>query len=414
MHQLSCFFLILAFIAIVGTLGISAAAVDIPFPHLKRPLILSHRGSRCLRPENTLETMHAALQIGGHVLEFDVRLTSDHHLVVYHDDEVERTTNAVGLVRSFTLQKLQALDAAYRYSVDGEAEQVFHYRGKGIQIPTLRQFLREFWGEPEPHGDNHAQAGSIHLVSMNIEIKDEDFMAVDKLIEELSRYGLNRIRNYVSVISRFCSVLNDFRSKTEQYNIPTAACEGEATKFVIKSKIRSSINSLTLKNKWIDRTLFTEKSSKNLKYSSLQIPYNSGGVPLDTKEIVDYAHEQHSEVHYWVVNTRVLMDHLLSIGADAIITDRTDLAVQLFKDRNVYHAPQHSYSNTRELIEYHVPLIDHIETHSCVTASCVLIQNSQLVIVLALLIGLIVSYQCLYCCCSCMYAGNKLRKTKVE
>jgi hypothetical protein len=35
-----------------------------PFPHLKRPLILSHRGSRFLTPENTMTGFKNMLSIG--------------------------------------------------------------------------------------------------------------------------------------------------------------------------------------------------------------------------------------------------------------------------------------------------------------------------------------------------------------
>lgn len=61
-------------------------------------------------------------------------LTRDHHLVVHHDPHVNRTTNGAGEVTSFTLAELQALDAGYSLSPDGQS---FPYRAHHIRIPTL-------------------------------------------------------------------------------------------------------------------------------------------------------------------------------------------------------------------------------------------------------------------------------------
>lgn len=73
-------------------------------------VLIAHRGLDDTYPENTLEAFEAALALGMGV-EFDLATTSDGHLVVIHDDTVDRTTNGSGRVNQMTLAEVQALDA---------------------------------------------------------------------------------------------------------------------------------------------------------------------------------------------------------------------------------------------------------------------------------------------------------------
>ena len=53
-----------------------------------RPLAVGHRGAAALAPENTLESLHAALDLGVDAIEFDVRAQPDGTLVLAHDPAV--------------------------------------------------------------------------------------------------------------------------------------------------------------------------------------------------------------------------------------------------------------------------------------------------------------------------------------
>lgn len=54
--------------------------------------IYGHRGSMGTMPENTLLSFLHALESGVDGIELDVQLTSDGHLVVIHDEKIDRTT----------------------------------------------------------------------------------------------------------------------------------------------------------------------------------------------------------------------------------------------------------------------------------------------------------------------------------
>ena len=64
--------------------------------------IIAHRGYRAVAPENTLPAFEAALAYQPDMLEMDVHLTLDGHLVVIHDEKVDRTTNGTGFVKDMT------------------------------------------------------------------------------------------------------------------------------------------------------------------------------------------------------------------------------------------------------------------------------------------------------------------------
>ncbi|MEA3366101.1 MAG: glycerophosphodiester phosphodiesterase family protein, partial [Candidatus Hydrogenedentes bacterium] len=109
---------------------------------LSKPFLLgAHRGGGFVWPENTLVAFtEAAKTYPGILLEADARLTADGHIILRHDDTVNRTTNGTGRPEEMTLAELKALDAAYNFTLDGG--KTFPYRGKGLTIPTLEEALQ--------------------------------------------------------------------------------------------------------------------------------------------------------------------------------------------------------------------------------------------------------------------------------
>lgn len=116
---------------------------SVPSTFFDEPVLIGlHRGGLLAFPENTAYAMEQAAKLGPHVLlEIDVRETADGHIVLLHDETVDRTTDGRGPVESMTLAEVQALDAAYRFR-PGNRGDVFPLRGQGINIPTLQEALR--------------------------------------------------------------------------------------------------------------------------------------------------------------------------------------------------------------------------------------------------------------------------------
>ena len=98
-----------------------------------RPLVIAHRGDSAHRPENTLASFASALEIGASVVELDVQLTADGHVVVLHDPTVDRTTDGRGDVRHMELAALRALSGGY--------PERFGAAWSGERVPTLAEVL---------------------------------------------------------------------------------------------------------------------------------------------------------------------------------------------------------------------------------------------------------------------------------
>lgn len=78
-------------------------------PRLKKVLVVSHRGNWRSAPENSLAAIDSAIVMKIDAVEIDVRKTKDGHLVLMHDNSVDRTTNGKGKVANLTLAEIKSL-----------------------------------------------------------------------------------------------------------------------------------------------------------------------------------------------------------------------------------------------------------------------------------------------------------------
>lgn len=152
---------IAAFIAFVVVNNCSA----IPSNTDSRPSLLAHRGlaqtfdiesvkwdtntaSIIHKPEhpyieNTIPSMRAAFDYGADIVEFDIRVTKDKELAVFHDYNVDFRTEGKGAVSDYTLRELKTLDVGYGYTHDGGTS--FPLRGTGVGLmPSMDEVLEAF------------------------------------------------------------------------------------------------------------------------------------------------------------------------------------------------------------------------------------------------------------------------------
>ena len=124
------------------------------------PGIIGHRGATVPGvPENTMKSLRYATGYAD-VLEFDLRLTSDHEIVLMHDSTLNRTTNCTGKVVDWTLADLRE-----------------KCRVAGQPIPTFAEVA--------------AYASKV-APSISPELKNQDFSNedIDKVIALLDQYHL--------------------------------------------------------------------------------------------------------------------------------------------------------------------------------------------------------------------------------
>jgi glycerophosphoryl diester phosphodiesterase len=93
--------------------------------------ICAHRGLSQACPENTLPAFAAAIAVGPHEIEFDVRTTRDGVLVVCHDATVDRTTDGTGKVADLSWHEIRHLDAGIHVGA----------AWRSIRMPRLEEVL---------------------------------------------------------------------------------------------------------------------------------------------------------------------------------------------------------------------------------------------------------------------------------
>ncbi|MDR3073661.1 MAG: glycerophosphodiester phosphodiesterase [Deltaproteobacteria bacterium] len=125
-----------------------------------QPYVVAHRGARGHAPENTLAAARLAHQEKAWMWELDTTYTRDGHLVVIHDDTLERTTDVASRpefadrkpwkAHDFSLREIRSLDAGSWFPdkdpfgtvAAGEVSAAMAEAYKGEKIPTLEEALR--------------------------------------------------------------------------------------------------------------------------------------------------------------------------------------------------------------------------------------------------------------------------------
>ena len=243
-------------------------------------MIYAHRGGAALRPENTIEAFDHGLAVGADGLELDVHLSKDGEVVVHHDDTLERTTSGRGRVVDHTQEELAKVDAGCRFR-DGNG---YPFRGRGICVPTLREVLRRY---PTARLIVELKVGGTELAQRVVE-QVREAGAVDRVaIGSFYSDALRAVRRYEPAIA-------------------TGAAREETRWALYRTWIGMSIGAPP--------------------FREFQVPEWSGLTPIVNRRFVAAAHRAGVTVKVWTVNEADAMRRLLSIGVDALITDRPDLA----------------------------------------------------------------------------------------
>lgn len=119
------------------------------FASKQRPLILGHRGTPWLHQENSLAGLRRALELGADGVEFDVFLTRDNKVVVFHDEELERLTGHKGRIGDLTWDEISKLRLQRRVHMgkNAKGEEVVLTFEREEPIPLLEDVLSALKGK---------------------------------------------------------------------------------------------------------------------------------------------------------------------------------------------------------------------------------------------------------------------------
>ncbi|MGL5414675.1 MAG: glycerophosphodiester phosphodiesterase [Clostridium sp.] len=234
---------------------------------MKKVFNLAHRGYSHKYPENTMIAFKKAVEFGADGMEFDVQQSKDGHLVIIHDETLERTTTGKGYVKDYTLEELKKLDAGIK----------FDEKFKGEKIPTLEELLE--------------YAKDKNLV-LNIEIKNSivDYAGIEENV-------YNVLKKYNMEKNIIVSTFNHYSAKK---------CK----------EINSNIKVGVLYDAWIYEPY---NYVKGLKLDALHPQYHSVN-----KEISDKCKDMGIDINVYTVNLEEDMKKLKEIGVNSIITNKVE------------------------------------------------------------------------------------------
>ncbi|GGX65841.1 glycerophosphodiester phosphodiesterase family protein [Saccharospirillum salsuginis] len=261
--------------------------------------IIAHGGAQGHAPANTLAAFDLALNQGATVLEMDVQQTADDHLVVIHDDTLDRTTDGTGAIAETTLAELKALDAGWAFEDDSGG---FPYRGRGVAIPTLAEVFERYPDTP-----------------MIIELKTEGGTDIIQPVIDLVK-AFER-EDDVVLASFSEAFLQPVREQlpTVRTNMP----ESESTDFFIRQLLGI--------HPWWQPPgdLLQVPATHTLKLG----PITLEDMTVPTPGFVRAAHRLGLDVQVWTINDPDLMHALLDAGVDGLITDYPDRARAVIAER---------------------------------------------------------------------------------
>ncbi|MEW6273269.1 MAG: glycerophosphodiester phosphodiesterase family protein [Thermodesulfobacteriota bacterium] len=230
---------------------------------------IAHRGASGECPENTLVAFRRALEQGAMMIECDLQLTADGHVVVFHDWTLERTTNGSGVVCELALEAIRRLDAgSWR-----------DRRFAGEPVPTLGETL-----------DLVLPAAALNLELKSRGTRDDARRLARAAVAAVAERGaLDRV-----VFSSFDPVC-----------VEAARAESDDARIGIL---------------WDDPPFDR----------AWQLAAASGAVALHprastvTPDLIRAAHERRLAVYVWTVNAPADMLRLARAGADGLMSDHPE------------------------------------------------------------------------------------------
>lgn len=236
-------------------------------------VVIAHRGASFYAPENTHSAFQLAIKMQAEMIELDLLLSKDGVPVIIHDEFLERTTPAIGLVGNLTLNDLKKL----------ETGSWFDEKFRGEPFPTLEEVL----------------AYTKDVIAVNIEIKTESVTdileggIVDKAVALVKKAGMEHQVIFSSFDYRVMEQLNKIAPE-----IPKAI-------------------------------LFEESQSGELSPAELVEKYRVDAFNCSHRQLTDewVAELTANNIPFFIytVNDKALMKSLIQKGAAGIFTDKPDL-----------------------------------------------------------------------------------------
>jgi len=230
---------------------------------------MAHRGASGYAPENTMAAFELAVQLGADGIEFDLQRSRDGRLVIFHDEDLKRTTNIEGSLPNLTFDELRKADSGEWF---GEA-----FRGE--RIPSIEELFDFFRGND---------------LILAPELKEPSFYpGIEEQVAQVIRaYG--------------------FEDRTQ-----VRSFDHDALHRFYKVAPEISISDL-----WRLRM----PNDDEVHYKTIDILF-----ALYTEENLQQIHARGQQATAWVVNDMEAAQNLIAWGIDSIATDYPDQVLALME-----------------------------------------------------------------------------------
>lgn len=247
-----------------------------PFLDHPGPLAFAHRGGACEAPENSWAAFEHAVSLGYRYLETDVRTTADGVAVALHDPSLDRVTGAQAKMEP--LSRMTWAKAQETKLADGR------------DVPLLKDLLSA-WPEAR----------------WNIDIKAAE--AVAPVIEAVKRTAsVERVLLTSFSGRRTAKARSAFGPSLATGAPPATVALLVAAKMGVPVRPRSHA-------------------------VAAQVPVQQRGVHIVDAAFLRVCHEAGLAVHVWTIDDLAVMESLLDLGVDGIMTDRPSILKQVLERR---------------------------------------------------------------------------------
>jgi glycerophosphoryl diester phosphodiesterase len=230
------------------------------------PEVTAHRGGGDEQPENTVDAFRNAVAVGADVIEFDVRSTSDHRLVVLHDGTLDRTTNCTGIVYELTFEQVRACRTD----------------GNGQPVPTLDEVLDYL----APLDVDIAPEVKAYRTDMD----DDEVAALVSAIEDRQLAGRTFVQSFQPAV------------------------------FGLVNAAEPALTTVYLSNSVIPVSALDEQDADIASVNMNAL----------TRANVDVYHANHRQIWTWTADTVAELQKAWSLGTDSVGTDIPKQAVALY------------------------------------------------------------------------------------
>lgn len=256
--------------------------------------IIGHKGAAGYAPENTLVSLQMALDMGVDMIEIDVHMTKDGEVVVFHDEDISRTTDGTGKIHELTLAEVKELDAG----------SWFNPKFAGEKVPTLREAFDLVHGKAD--------------ILIDIKSKGHEFYEnfAEIIVDIIDEKEDNK---------EWCIV----QSYEQEYLEHAYARDST----IQMKKLMMGEDESMLLSFYLNSKSFMTNRQKHHFFETINPHYST----LSQRRIFRL-HAKGYKVHTYVVNEPKEMIKMLNMAVDGIITDFPDRLVKIREDIRKIHS----------------------------------------------------------------------------